>query len=126
LFSLGCGRLFEGSPEQMHASLQRLASLPGDTLVCCTHEYSASNARFALNVDPGNAKLRDRAADIAAARARGDSSLPVRLGSELACNPFLRCDRDEIRAAAEQWTGASLPSAHEVFGALRAWKDAFR
>jgi len=126
LFSLGCGRLFEGTPKQMHSSLQRLATLPAETWVCCTHEYSAANARFALNVDPGNAKLRDRAADIAAARARGDSSLPVRLGSELACNPFLRCDRDEIRAAAEQWTGASLPSAHEVFGALRAWKDAFR
>lgn len=126
LFSLGCGRLFEGTPEQMHASLQRLASLPADTWVCCTHEYSAANARFALEVDPANANLRDRAAAITAARARGDRSLPVRLGSELICNPFLRCSDDAIRAAAENRTGTRLPSAHAVFGALRAWKDEFR
>jgi len=126
LFSLGCGRLFEGSPEQMHASLQRLASLPGDTLVCCTHEYSASNARFARSVDPHNLALRERERAIAEARAAGQPSLPVSLASELAFNPFLRVDRPEIRAAAEAWCGRELPLPEQVFGALRAWKDGFR
>lgn len=126
LFSLGCGRLFEGSPEQMHVSLQRLASLPGDTLVCCTHEYSASNARFARTVDPQNLALRERERAIAEARAAGQPSLPVSLASELECNPFLRVDQPGIRAAAEAWCGRELPLLEQVFGALRAWKDGFR
>ncbi len=126
LFSLGCGRLFEGTPRQMHSSLRRLAALPAQTRVCCTHEYSAANARFALTVDPNNVKLRERQSAIKAARARGEPSLPVQLDSELACNPFLRTHRDEIRAAAQSRVGRGLRSAHEVFGALRAWKDEFR
>lgn len=126
LFSLGCGRLFEGSASQMHHSLQRLAALPPPTLVCCTHEYSAANARFAETVDPANQHLRERAQAIAGARAQGQPSLPVALNSELRCNPFLRVDTPEIRAAAEAWAGACLLSPEAVFGALRAWKDGFR
>ncbi|SDD08944.1 hydroxyacylglutathione hydrolase [Aquimonas voraii] len=126
LFSLGCGRLFEGDAEQMHASLQRLAALPAETLVCCTHEYSAANARFAQTVDPDNRALRIRAEAIANARRAGRPSLPVSLASELACNPFLRVHRPEIRAAAEAWCGHALSAATEVFAALRRWKDEFR
>lgn len=90
LFSLGCGRLFEGTAEEMFASLRKLAALPDDTLVCCGHEYTESNLRFALSVDPDNPALRRRAAEIAAARAAGRPTVPSRLGEEKACNPFLR------------------------------------
>lgn len=90
LFSLGCGRLLEGTAEEMFASLRKLAALPPDTLVCCGHEYTASNARFALHVDPDNAALQARAAQVAALRAAGAPTLPSRLGDELAENPFLR------------------------------------
>lgn len=126
LFSLGCGRLFEGDAEQMHASLMRLAALPAETLVCCTHEYSAANARFAQAVDPDNRALRARAQAIADARREGRPSLPVPLASELECNPFLRAHRPEIRAAAEARCGHALATAAEVFGVLRRWKDEFR
>jgi hydroxyacylglutathione hydrolase len=126
LFSLGCGRLFEGDAAQMHASLQRLAALSAGTLVCCTHEYSEANARFAQAVDPDNAALRARARAIVAARREGHSSLPVPLASELECNPFLRAHRPEIRAAAEAWCGRALATPVEVFAVLRRWKDEFR
>ena len=126
LFSLGCGRLFEGDPEQMHASLQRLAALPANTLVCCAHEYSATNARFARTVDPENKALQSRVEAIADARREGRPSLPVPLASELECNPFLRAQCPEIRAAAEARCGRALASPAEVFGVLRRWKDDFR
>ena len=90
LFSLGCGRLFEGTAEQMFASLRRLAALPADTQVCCGHEYTEANARFALIEGPDNAALRAYAAEVAALRARGLPSVPSRLATELAANPFLR------------------------------------
>lgn len=90
LFSLGCGRLLEGTAEEMHASLQRLAALPPETLVCCGHEYSESNARFALTVEPDNAALRARAEEIAMQRAAGQPSVPTTIGRELETNPFLR------------------------------------
>ena len=90
LFSLGCGRLIEGSAEEMFASLRKLAALPADTLVCCGHEYTAANARFALSADPGNAALQARAEQVKALRAAGKPTLPSRLGDELAENPFLR------------------------------------
>jgi hydroxyacylglutathione hydrolase len=108
LFSLGCGRMFEGSAEEFFATLRRLAVLPDDTLVLCGHEYTQSNARFALTVEPDNAALRARAAEVEALRAAGRPTVPVRLGTEKATNPFLRA-RD---AAA--------------FAALRAAKDSFR
>jgi len=95
LFSLGCGRLFEGTPAQMLASLDRLAALPGETLVCCGHEYTQANARFAHAVEPGNPALRQRRKAIDAARHLGQPTLPVTLAEERACNPFLRIDSRE-------------------------------
>ena len=126
LFSLGCGRMFEGSAPQMHASLMRLAALPADTRVCCAHEYTSSNAAFALVVDPDNPALRRRVTEIRAQRDAGAPTLPARLGDELACNPFLRCEAPAVRAAAEQQAGHALAARAEVFGTLRAWKDGFR
>lgn len=90
LFSLGCGRLLEGTAADMHASLRKFAALPADTLVCCGHEYTQSNARFALHVDPGNAALRARAAEVDRLRADAKPTIPSRLSDELAENPFLR------------------------------------
>ena len=95
LFSLGCGRLFEGTPAQMFASLAKFADLPDATLVCCGHEYTASNAKFALTVEPQNAALAARATEVAALRAAGKPSLPVTLGQERATNPFLRAETAE-------------------------------
>ena len=90
LFSLGCGRLIEGNAEEMFASLSKLAALPDDTLVCCGHEYTESNAKFALTVDPGNAALVARAEEVGRLRAAGQSTIPSRLGEEKRANPFLR------------------------------------
>ena len=90
LFSLGCGRLLEGDAADMFASLGKFARLPADTLVCCGHEYTESNARFALHVDPDNAALVAFAAGVKARRAAGQATVPSRMGDEMACNPFLR------------------------------------
>ncbi|GCE90004.1 hydroxyacylglutathione hydrolase [Komagataeibacter diospyri] len=92
LFSMGCGRLFEGTPADMFASLQRIKALPDDTLICCGHEYTQSNARFALHVDPDNTALKARAAQVADLRGRGAPTLPVPLLVERQTNPFLRAD----------------------------------
>ena len=114
LFALGCGRLFEGTAEQMWGSLQKLAALPDDTAVYCAHEYTASNARFALSVDDDPA-LRARTEEIFAARTRGEPTVPTSIGLEKATNPFLRAPRLK----------PDLPP-HEAFGAVRAAKDSFR
>lgn len=90
LFSLGCGRLLEGTPQEMFDSLQKFAKLPDDTLVCCGHEYTQSNARFAVTVEPDNAALQHRAAEVTRLRAEGKPTVPTRLGDEKAENPFLR------------------------------------
>lgn len=121
LFSAGCGRLFEGTAAQMHDSLQRLSTLPEDTLLCCTHEYTLSNLRFAAAVEPANEAVRQRQQEVEALRAQGLPSLPVRLGREKAYNPFLRCHLPELARAAQMGTAPPL----EVFAALRAWKDRF-
>jgi hydroxyacylglutathione hydrolase len=126
LFSLGCGRLFEGTPSQMFESLQRLAALPSATKVYCAHEYTLANARFARTVEPDNAKLQALEARIVELRQQGLSSLPSRLQDELDCNPFLRCDQASVRAAVERHAGRRLNSEVDVFAALRAWKDGFR
>ena len=126
LFSLGCGRLFEGTPAQMLASLRKLAALPGDTLVCCGHEYTLANAAFALAVEPGNAVLRERAAQARAQRDAGQPTLPATLASERACNPFLRSNEAAIRASIETHTGRSLDDDIDAFAELRRWKDGFR
>jgi hydroxyacylglutathione hydrolase len=123
LFSLGCGRLFEGTAAQMLASLQQLAALPGDTQVCCGHEYTEANGRFARQVDPANAELAERCADVASLRARGLPSLPVPLASELACNPFLRTGSHALIDWGRQHAAADRV---ERFAALRTAKDAFQ
>ncbi len=107
LFSLGCGRLLEGNPAEMFASLQKLAALPGDTLVCCGHEYTQSNARFAVTVEPDNAALRARAEEVDRLRANASPTVPSRMDAELAENPFLRAPDAArlatIRAAKDQF-----------------------
>ena len=126
LFSLGCGRLFEGTPAQMLASLDRLAGLPGETLLCCTHEYTAANARFALAVEPGNAALQARAADVAGLRSRDEPTLPSTIASERDCNPFLRVDVPEVLDSLARHLGHPPRDRIEAFAALRSWKDGFR
>jgi len=125
LFSAGCGRLFEGTPQQMHASLSRLASLPGTTRVCCTHEYTLSNLRFAQTVDPANQALVRYAAHCIALREAGEPTLPSSIALEREVNPFLRCSEPAVIAAARQ-QGAAADAPVAVFAALRAWKDVFR
>ncbi|MDR7192688.1 hydroxyacylglutathione hydrolase [Luteimonas terrae] len=126
LFSLGCGRMFEGTPAQMLTSLDRLATLPADTQVCCGHEYSRSNAAFARVVDPDNAALRRREQEILDMRSVSRPTLPVTLASERDGNPFLRVDTDAVRAAASRHAGTALTDRVDVFAALRRWKDGFR
>lgn len=124
LFALGCGRMFEGTPKQFWASLQRLRDLPDDTTIYCAHEYTESNAKFALSVEPGNADLVKRAEDIVAKRSRGEPTVPSLLGEEKLTNPFLRGDVSaEIRknvGASDGEDGAS------VFHKIRMGKDNFR
>ena len=125
LFSGGCGRLFEGTPAQMTASLDRLAALPADTRVYCAHEYTLSNLRFAAAVEPANQALnayRDRAG---ALRAEDRPTLPSTVGLERDVNPFLRCDQPAVVRAAEAHSGRTLSDRVEVFATVRAWKDGF-
>jgi hydroxyacylglutathione hydrolase len=126
LFSAGCGRMFEGTPTQMNASLNKLRDLPPETRVFCGHEYTAANLRFALTVDPSNAAALDYQHTVARLRAEGSPSLPSTLALEIKVNPFLRCDDPTVVAAAEAHAGKSLQEPAEVFGVLRAWKDQFR
>ena len=108
LFAMGCGRLFEGTAEQMHSNLQRLAQLPPETRAYCAHEYTLSNGRFALAAEPDNEAVRARMREVEAARAAGEATVPTTIALELATNPFMRA-----RSAAE-------------LGERRAWKDSFR
>jgi hydroxyacylglutathione hydrolase len=121
LFSLGCGRLLEGTPEQMWRSLRKLAPLPDDALVYCAHEYTQSNARFALSVDPENAALKARAAEVDRLRGAGKSTVPSTLGAERAANPFLRPDDPAIRGR----LGMEDADNVAVFAELRRRKDRF-
>jgi len=125
LFSGGCGRLFEGTPEQMHASLSRLAALPGDTRVCCAHEYTLANLRFARAVEPGNDALDRYSAWCEATRARAEPTLPSSIARERAINPFLRCAEPEVQRSAAAH-GAASDAGSAVFAALRQWKNEFR
>lgn len=126
LFSGGCGRLFEGTPAQMLASLETLAALPGDTRVCCAHEYTLSNLAFALAVEPGNAALQAYTARCQALRAAGQPTLPARLDTERAINPFLRSREGAVRQAVQAASPSPLADDAAVFGALREWKNRFR
>ncbi|MEW6707731.1 MAG: hydroxyacylglutathione hydrolase [Pseudomonadota bacterium] len=125
LFSAGCGRLFEGTPAQMHASLSRLAGLPDETRVCCAHEYTLSNLRFAHAVEPMNEHVVRHTAWCQAQRAAGLATLPSRIGIERRINPFLRCAEPAVAAAAREH-GAADPRGVSVFAALREWKNQFR
>lgn len=125
LFSAGCGRVFEGTPEQMLGSLDALARLPADTLVYCGHEYTLANLRFARAVEPGNAEIAQHAEHVAALRADDIPSLPSTLALEKRINPFLRCAEPGVMEAARRRAGHALASRHEVFAAVRRWKDEF-
>lgn len=125
LFSAGCGRLFEGTPAQMAASLARLDALPADTRVCCTHEYTLSNLRFAAAVEPANGAITAHAEHCRALREQGQPTLPSTLALERQINPFLRCGVPAVVAAARA-EGAAANDAVAVFAALREWKNRFR
>ena len=124
LFSAGCGRLFEGTPQQMHQSLQKLAALPPETQVCCTHEYTLSNLRFAHAVEPDNADIQAHQQRCQLLREQGLPTLPSRISLELQINPFLRCHLPTVAAQAQQ-AGARSTDPVQVLAALREWKNRF-
>lgn len=126
LFSAGCGRLFEGTPQQMHASLEKLAALPGDTLVYCTHEYTTANLAFAAAIEPDNADLQARITQVSGLRATDTPSLPSTIALERRHNPFLRSAVSGVQHAAAQHAGHALDNEVAVFATLRQWKDGFR
>jgi hydroxyacylglutathione hydrolase len=123
LFAAGCGRVFDGTFEQLAASLARIAALPPDTLVYCAHEYTLANLGFAAWVEPESPALARRTKDARRRRAAGEPTVPSRLAEELATNPFLRTGVPGVKQAAEGVTGHALGSHAEVFTALRQWKD---
>jgi hydroxyacylglutathione hydrolase len=123
LFTGGCGRLFEGTPQQMHASLTRLAALPEETRVYCAHEYTLANLRFAKLVEPDNRDLLARMAAVEDMRAKDQATVPSDLGLEKRTNPFLRCDVPPVVGAAERFAGRRLRPGEEVFAVIRHWKD---
>lgn len=125
LFSSGCGRLFEGTPEQMHHSLGQLAALPSETRVYCTHEYTESNLRFAAAVEPDNAAIAARCTEVQALRAAGKPSLPSTIGLELQVNPFLRVHEPAVIAAVSRNCGTHPSGDLDTFAKLRQWKDRF-
>jgi len=129
LFSGGCGRVFEGTPAQMLASLDALAALPSHTRVCCAHEYTLSNLRFAAVVEPRNSALQTYTAHCQALRAQGLPTLPALLGTELQINPFLRTRHPDVRQAVAHHAGFAQATPTDdvtVFAALRQWKNDFK
>ena len=125
LFSGGCGRLFEGTPAQMLASLDKLAALPGNTVVCSTHEYTLSNLRFAKAVDPANADLTAYQAHCNKLREHGQPTLPTSIAQELLINPFLRTRQPALVSSAQHFDAAAHDDV-SVFAALRQWKNQFK
>ena len=123
LFACGCGRLFEGTAEQMHASLSKLRALPDDTKVYCGHEYTLANIGFAKNVEPGNAALAAREARDQRLRAQGKPTLPSLLGDEKATNPFLRCTEPAVVESVNKYLGSRVSDPVRVFAAIREWKN---
>ncbi|PIA29680.1 hypothetical protein AQUCO_05800058v1 [Aquilegia coerulea] len=122
LFSLSCGKLFEGTPEQMLSSLQKIVSLPDDTNVYCGHEYTLSNSKFALSLEPKNVALQSYAAHVAQLRSKGLPTVPTTLKTEKSCNPFLRTSSLEIRQALDI---ADTADDAETLGAIRKAKDSW-
>jgi hydroxyacylglutathione hydrolase len=125
LFACGCGRVFEGTPQQMYTSLQKLANLPADTLIYCTHEYTLANVRFARIVEDDNPALTQRAAEVEIQRLQELPTLPSTLATEKATNPFLRCDQPTLIKTASQHAGRMLLDPVSVFSEIRQWKDTF-
>jgi len=125
LFACGCGRVFEGTPAQMLASLTKLAALPDATKVYCGHEYTLANIRFARAVDPDNPTLAAREARAQALREAGKPTLPSTLGEERATNPFLRCAEPAVVESANKYLGARVADPVRVFAAIREWKNKF-
>lgn len=121
LFSIGCGRLFEGTPAQMWTSLKRLRDLPPETRVYCAHEYTQNNIRFAVTIDPDNQALRDREVEVDALRAKGLPTIPSTVGLERAANPFLRADAPAVAAG----VGLKGHDPVDVFAEVRRRKDSF-
>jgi hydroxyacylglutathione hydrolase len=126
LFSGGCGRLFEGTPAQMFDSLSKLAALPGTTRVCCTHEYTLGNLKFATAVEPGNSQLIHYRQQCEARRSRGEPTLPSTIALENRVNPFLRTRQPAVAQAAHRFDAADEADPVAVFAALRQWKNEFR
>ncbi len=126
LFAGGCGRVFEGTMEQMFESVSLLAALPPGTLFYCAHEYTLANLRFALAVEPENRALQRRLEEATSLRADNRPTVPSVLADELATNPFLRCAQPHVAAAAEAHAGHPLSSPAEVFAVIRGWKDGWR
>ena len=125
LFAAGCGRLFEGTPRQMHDSLSRLMQLPDETRVYCGHEYTVSNVRFALAADPENVALRELEARAKALRDRDLPTLPSTVGQEKATNPFVRVREPAVIASANRYAGRTLDDPVSVLGVIREWKNRF-
>jgi hydroxyacylglutathione hydrolase len=126
LFSAGCGRLFEGTPEQMSASLAKFAGLPAPTQLYCGHEYTVSNLRFAQAVEPDNTAVQEHLQRCMRLRAADEATLPSTISQERKVNPFLRCNEGTVKHAAERHAGCGLQNDVQVFATLRAWKDGFK
>lgn len=125
LFSAGCGRIFEGTAEQLYSSLQKIMSLPDDTQIYCAHEYTLNNLRFSQQVEPDNIAINQHMRNVTLLRHKNEPTLPSRLKLEKEMNPFLRCHISAVIQRVEQYAEKSLPSSIEVFKVLRQWKDSF-
>jgi len=123
LFAAGCGRVFSGTHQQLHASLQRIAALPPETLCYCAHEYTLDNIGFAKWVEPENPDILKREDEVRALRTQGKPTVPSLLSLELATNPFLRTGQEAVIQAAEKYAGHRLMNGAEIFTAIRTWKD---
>ena len=123
LFACGCGRVFEGTPQQMYTSLQKLANLPDETFIYCAHEYTLANARFARTVEPENIELLERETTIEKQRRRDMPTLPSTISIEKATNPFLRCHHPNVISSVNAHTQKSLSDPVSVFAELRHWKN---
>ena len=125
LFAGGCGRLFEGTPAQMLASLEKLAKMPAATRIYCAHEYTVNNLRFARAVEPDNPDLASRQAKVVALRSEGRPTIPSTIGEEITTNPFLRTRVQSVARAAQDHAGGNLLTPEAVFAEVRRWKDGF-
>jgi len=125
LFTAGCGRMFEGTPPQMHASLSKFKTLPDNTLLYCGHEYTVNNLKFAASVEPDNAVIQERLRLAEETRNLNKPTVPATLAEERETNPFLRCEEHGVISAASHFSGKNLNQAADVFAAIRQWKDNF-